>query len=128
MQKFSLTTVSQIMYRGFRSSIIRLFSSPWRRRLASYLFAIYSFVVNIIPFVVLLFRIATQRPDLIHTHNAIESMLISIILKVPAVLHIHGPFGAESAFEIWLAKRAERCICVSRGLADMLTLSRRKSE
>lgn len=96
------------------------FRSPARRKLAGYLFALYSILTNAIPFVLLLGRVLSFRPHLIHTHNGIDSMIVSILLGIPAILHLHGPFGAESQFEVWLAKKARKCMCVSQGLMDML--------
>jgi glycosyltransferase involved in cell wall biosynthesis len=96
------------------------FRAPWKKRLASYLFTVYSALVNWVPFVRLLFRVWRLKPDLMHTHNGIDSMLVAGLLKIPAVLHLHGPFGMDSRFEIALAKRARTCLCVSQGIADML--------
>lgn len=97
-----------------------IFSVRWRRRLASYFFTIYAAVANIIPILILLVRIARIKPGLMHTHNGIDSMLVALILRIPVVLHLHGPFGANSDLEIALAKAAGKCICVSTGIAEML--------
>jgi glycosyltransferase involved in cell wall biosynthesis len=104
---------------------IRFLSQPrflpsGRRRLASYLFTLYSTIANSLPFLRLLFQIARLRPGLIHTHNGIDSMIIANVLRIPTVLHLHGPFGAESNLEARIVRSAGRCICVSQGLADML--------
>lgn len=97
-----------------------IFKGRWRRRLASYLFTLYSAVANALPFVVLAARIARLRPCMIHTNNAIDSMLIARLFSIPAVLHLHGPFAEESRLEVALARQARKCLCVSQGIADML--------
>lgn len=97
-----------------------IFSARWRRRLASYFFTICAAVANVIPILILLVRIARLRPQLIHTHNGIDSMFVALMLRVPAVLHLHGPFGANSALEVALAKVARKCVCVSKGIVEML--------
>lgn len=97
-----------------------LFRGNGRRRFASYLFTVYSAIANSLPFFGLLWRIARLRPALIHTHNGIDSMLIANLLRIPRVLHLHGPFGSDSGFELALARSADRCICVSQGIADEL--------
>lgn len=104
----------------FRFLSYPLFRAPWRRRIASYLFTLYSLLANLLPFLGLLLRVAKLKPALIHTHNGIDSMVIARLLGVPAVLHLHGPFGSDSNFEVAIAKTAGRCICVSQGIADVL--------
>jgi len=96
------------------------FVRSWQRRLASYGFTLYAAVVNSLPLARLTWRIARLKPCLIHTHNAIDSMLIATLLRIPAVLHLHGPFGEQSRLEVAMVKRSRKCICVSRGIADML--------
>lgn len=97
-----------------------IFNTASRRRIGSYLFTLYSAALNSVPFLRLLARIRKVNPALIHTHNGIDSMVIARLLRVPAVLHLHGPFGADSKFEAAVAKMARVCICVSQGIADML--------
>lgn len=97
-----------------------IFNSPWRRRLGSYLFTLYSTALNSFAFLRLLARVRRLDPALIHTHNGIDSMVIAGLLRVPAVLHLHGPFGADSKFEAAIARMARVCICVSQGIADTL--------
>jgi glycosyltransferase involved in cell wall biosynthesis len=98
-----------------------LLRPAWRRRIASYLFTLYSSVANVLPFLLLLVRITKLRPELIHTHNGIDSMVIARLLRIPTVLHLHGPFGADSNFEVAIARSAGCCICVSQGIADQLS-------
>lgn len=97
-----------------------IFRPRLRRKIASYVFTAYSTIANCIPFFLLLFRILRLRPTLIHTHNGIDSMVIASLLRIPAVLHLHGPFGANSNLEVAIAKRAKACVCVSQGVADIL--------
>lgn len=96
------------------------FSSPMKKRIASYLFTVYSALVNWIPFARLLYKVWRIQPHLMHTHNGIDSMLVARLLNIPAALHLHGPYGMDSKFEIALAKQARQCLCVSKGIADML--------
>lgn len=97
-----------------------IFRVRWRKRMASYLFSAYSAFANCIPFLLLFFRILRLRPTLIHTHNGIDSMVIASFLRIPAVLHLHGPFGLNSNLEVAIAKKAKACVCVSQGVADIL--------
>ena len=96
------------------------FARPWRRRLGSYGFTLYAAVVNSLPLARLTWKIARLKPRFMHTHGAIDSMLIATLLRMPAVLHLHGPFGEQSRLEVAMVKRSRKCICVSRGIADML--------
>ncbi len=97
-----------------------LFRKKWPRKMASYLFTVYSALANCIPFFLLLIRIRRLRPMLIHTHNGLDSMVVGSLLRIPTVLHLHGPFGLDSKLEIVVAKMAKACVCVSQGLADIL--------
>jgi glycosyltransferase involved in cell wall biosynthesis len=97
-----------------------VFNSARRRRFASYVYSLYALFVNAPRFIQLAFRIWRLKPSLIHTHNAINSMLISAMLRVPAVMHLHGPFGEKSGLELAAINVARKVICVSQGIADML--------
>lgn len=93
-------------------------SSQGIKRIWAYLFTLASYVANFPAYAHLFFKIAMNKPDIVHFNNGKEGLLIAKAFDIPMVWHLHG-FAEDSV---------QKIIAMQRYNVPMVSISRYISE